>query len=300
MKVASIFFSGGQHGLGHHYRSLALVNELEAQDNFVWRLSNTMFSPRQKYFQIRDGVDYDLLHNLHQLKPDWVIIDYPGEPDEYYFKLCRQFDAKILLLNGKGKEYEQKADISIVQGYYPGEHKYSGSDWIILRKDVLDKWTDNKRTNDWFVFGGSSDQMGLLNAFHIAMPNSSAFLVGAKGHVPQGQMPSMNDNHMPCLVDDGAIHPFMGMSKNACVAFGMTAWECAYLDMPVYAFSLSDEHLLWAKGAEDAGLIKVWPEKGLPKIEKISSFLNEKFEITGKKPDGMATKRIIELMEKEL
>jgi len=298
MNIVLVFFSGKKHGLGHHYRSIALANELIARDHFTWYLSNEMF-PRQRYFQIRDGLESDYYHALHQLRPDWVIIDLPDEPDEYYFEYAKQFNSKVLLLNGCGKEYEQHAEISIVQGYYPGKHKYSGSDWIVLRKDILSKWVGNIKTNDWFVFGGSADQMGLLNAFHLAMPGKSAFMCGAEGHVPPGQMPSMSDNHMPCLIKDEAIYPFMGMSRKACVSFGMSAWELVYLGIPVYAFSLTDKHLKWAQGAEKAGLIKAYPEVGLPEIEKISSFLQEPFEIEGHKPDGMATKRIVELMEKK-
>jgi len=289
MNVGILYFGLDEFGLGHHYRCVQLAEKLEEDGHTVYMFSNFQFR-RKLYFQLRPHNEYDLYHVLYQCDLDWLVIDTPYYPDDFVFKHKDQLDFRILYLNSD-KDYPQ-IDVNIIQGCLSGTH--SGPQWVIVRKSLSD-YQATVKTGLTFVFGGSEDSMDLLSNFTKYAKNEQAILVGGK--VPE----KVTENHIFTIPnDDASFLGIMSSSSKAVIQFGMTAWELVYYGVPTYAFSPTTNHLRWAQAMENEGLIKAYPDTGIPSSNQIMEFINEPFEInedSRSKLDTYAVDRIVELME---
>jgi spore coat polysaccharide biosynthesis predicted glycosyltransferase SpsG len=213
---------------------------------------------------------------------DWLVIDLPDEAPGWLYDHCQDRGIKTCILNGVGHQVGDRATLRIVQGL--GEGQYSGVDYIILRDSVFQAKKARNPIVEWFVFGGAADKMGLTQKF----PNWQRMVFTISDEDWQAA-----DNH-----DNGFLLA-ASQCKKACVAMGMTVLELAsWGDIPVYVFSVSETHLKFAKGLEEAGYAKVYPKVGLPDNQKeFLGFLSEPFKITGKPIDGRACERILGLMK---
>ncbi len=295
MKVAILVYKNKDVGYGHWYRSMALADELEDNGHDVYILGNVMFSDLSRhYFQVRMGEIDDLYHALHLLKPDWLVIDLQSDPEQYVYDLCAEFGTKTLLLNGVGRERESKADLAITQGY--GKGKYSGAEYVILRREIFEMRDSIPRGKNWFVFGGGTDRIGLASAFSDCMGSSFANII-ITDFSKQNYKPKNQSNHLIYKSSGNEILPLMAMSGKACVAMGMTAWELSVFKIPIYAFSISEGHLRFAKAMEERGLLKAYPEVGVPGKKEFLRFMRSEFQSTGNPPDEMGAWRVVKLME---
>jgi len=289
MNVGILYFADEQHGLGHHYRCITLANALEDAQHTVYYFSNLQYRHKM-YFQLRSDNKHDLFHILHQCKLDWLIIDTPDLPNKYVYRFRNEFNFQILYLNAN-QDYDNH-DLDIIQGCLSG--KYSGVEYIILRP-MLDECKADTKNNSWFVFGGSADKTRLLESFDTAV-DENAFLLGTEFSDPLLEI--KGDKHMQIVPnDDTAFLALMSSCKRACISFGTIAWELVYYRIPTYAFSPTKEHLRWAQAMEKEGLIKAYPDVGLPDKYKIQEFLNEPFEIAENGLDLEGASRIVKLME---
>ena len=289
MNIGVMYFANEKYGLGHHYRCLELAKELEKSGHIVYILSNLQF-PRRLYFQLRPHKKHDFYHIVDQCNLDWLVVDTPDTPDGFIYAYSLQFKYKILYLNAN-RDWPLP-DINIIQGCLIG--KYSGPEYVILRSDLYEYQTDTK-SDSWFVFGGSADKMELLKYFTKTV-DDRAFLVGTEfANLPEK---IDNEKHMLASVaDDTAFLALMASCKKACISFGMVAWELVYFGIPVYAFSPTKDHLKWAQAMEKEGLIKAYPDVGLPDEYRVIEFLAEPFEIAENSLDLKGAARIVKLME---
>ena len=289
MNVGIMYFADKNYGLGHHYRCIELAKELEKSGHDVYLFSNLQFR-RKLFFQLRSHNKHDFYHIVHQCNLDWLVVDTPYVPNQFIHEYSKEFGYKILYLNSDMDL--ALIDINIIQGCLVG--KYSGPKYVILRSD-LDEYKTGLNNENWFVFGGSADQMRLLESFSKTI-DENAFLAGTE----LAELPEKitNDKHMLMSAgDDAAFLALMSTCGKACISFGMTAWELVYFGIPTYAFSPTKEHLRWAQAMEKEGLIKAYPDVGIPENHRIREFLNEDFEIAENTLDLKGANRIVRLME---
>ena len=288
VNIVIVFFSDkDKYGMGHYYRSLELVDELERNGNYVTILGNNQHR-RRVYFQIRDGNHDDFYHAIFQIRPDIIIFDVPSIAD-YYYEIANDYNAITTDINA-GSTINSHTDINIVQGYADVNTPYKGEKYVILRK-VLGEMKDVPSHDKWLVYNGSSD-MPLIQTFNEAI-DQEAFLLTSN---PEYQ----TEKHAVIITtDDTAALPFIASSGKACVAFGMIVWELIYFHTSVYAFSLTEKHLEFATEMDKRGLIKAYPEVGVPKADDLRAFLEIPFTPTETSLDLEGAARIARLLEDE-
>lgn len=292
MNIGITYFAGNGYGLGHHYRCIALAEEFEKHNHTVYIFSN--FQYRHKlYFQLRPHEQFDIYHILDQCNLDWLIIDTPYKPDEYIFNYRNQYGFKILYLNAD-KDYDN-IDLNVIQGCLPGAH--SGPQWVILRPSI-DECRNTQKHGSYVVFGGSEDKMDLMLNVTQAI-DDPAILVGT----PLSGLPKqefIRPNHFATIVkDDPTFLNLISSSHKAIMAMGMSVWEAVYYGIGVYVFSPTEDHLRWAQAMEKEGLIKAYPDVGIPDGHQIKEFVSDPFEIAENQLDLKAVERIVGLVENE-
>lgn len=296
MKIMILVYAKPEVGLGHWYRSAALAKAGKDHDHLVWLTGNRM-AHGFNYYQVREDNPDDLYHVLDQVKPDVLVMDLQDKVPAYVYQVIRDVrqEIKTVVLNGVGRAEEDKADLVIIQGYSNTKfgNTYAGPEYVILRPEIF-KIPAGARPLSWFVWGGARDKMNLLRGFQDALPGENAILVASE---MMSDLPSMTDNHQVYIPEGDAIIPLMGVSKQACIAMGMIAWELTVFDIPIYAFSWSDQHLMFAKEMEANGLLLAWDGVGLPETDQMRAFLSERFSPNGRKPDDQGTHRVIALIE---
>jgi hypothetical protein len=161
---------------------------------------------------------------------------------------------------------------------------------VILRQNVFDLKAQRQDQRElgiepiieWFVFGGASDNMNLIQKF----PNWPRFSFS----VSEKEW-NKSSNY------DNSFLQMATMCKRACVQMGMVAFEAATIGISSYIFSPTHEHLKFALELDRRGLIVAWQDVGIPNKTDMIDFLNTPFEIIGATPDGKACKRIEELLD---
>lgn len=296
MKIVFLVYAKPETGLGHWYRTIELAKRAEERGHYVTIVGNRMARPFT-FFQVRENEEYDLYHVLHQIDPDWLVVDLQDSVPDYIYNITK---TRLAVLNGVGYDKEDEADLTIIQGFSDKnrENILSGEKYVVLRKELFEaKQHIDKKAKDWFVWGGTKDKMGILTAFPLIMPESKASLVISKMFPIELKTISNPAIHTPVFVDDSSIIPLMTISNRACVAMGMIAWELAALEIPAYVFSVSNGHLGFANKMQENGLLLAYPEIGLPEENKVVEFLSTPFEITGNPPDEKGADRILAAME---
>jgi len=296
MKIAILVYANQEVGFGHWYRSIALANHAKQKEHLVWLIGNKM-ARGYDYFQTREDFPDDLYHILHQVKPDVLVMDLQNKVPEHIYDIIDGTNTKTVVLNGVGyRNEDERADATIVQGYPDAPptqaNTFYGPEYVILRQSIFNmKWTP---LTSWFVWGGARNKLDILDRFHKSMKDESAMIIATNF---AKNVPEPNTNHQVYIPEDEGIFPLMSISKRACIAMGMVAWELAVLGVPIYAFSWSEGHLRFAKTMQENGLLLAWDGIGLPPNEKIVGFLSRDFIPTGKRPDSKGVDRVLSIME---
>ena len=301
MKIVFVVYAKPEVGLGHWFRTLALADVANEAGHQVWLCGNRMARGIHNYYQIRENEPDDLYFVIEQIKPDCLVLDLQDKVPGYVYNIPRK-NMKIVVLNGVGREEEDQADLTIIQGFSDTQYSktFSGVEYIILRPELF-KYPKIENPKSWFVFGGAADKMQLLAEFQHTMWDIQANLWTTSFSPLNGVV--NNDAHSLYRTDgynivNGTMFAIMCLSKAACISMGMTAWELVAMGIPTYVFSWSEGHLAFAKQMEKNGLIKVWDGIGLPGFDLFRNFLLEnQFEITGDKPDEFGAQRVLKLME---
>lgn len=298
-KIVVVVYADEEVGFGHWYRIQALVRTLEEREHLVWVVGNVM-AHGHNYYQIRPGERNDLYHVFDIVRPDIIVADLQTRVPDYLYELSMQFGTKVVVLNGVGYDWEQDADLAIIQGFsdIKADNTLSGPEYVILR-DEIHKFANMglmREPGSWLVWGGAADRLGLLNKFAELFSERPARLMASK-YVTDGITPG-SQIQLVYTTDSGEeFIPIMATSEKAFVAMGMICWELATLGIPAYVFSRSEGHLGFAKKMDEQGLIKAWRAVGLPNDNEIAEFLYTPFEVNGILPDREATTRIAQAME---
>lgn len=291
MKIAFIFFT--DDGLGHCYRSSALRKEATRvgyKSIAITDWHETL--DRIHVSDIGDTIDSRIITWLNGYKPDWLVVDLPIPIPEWLTIYARNNRIWTVALNGVGHDKPDMADIIWVQ---------DDPLRVIIRPEIFEIPDRPLFENSWFVWGGARDPMNLRYRFESAMPHDPAMLTRTcmslgEHCVEAGRKRPVNDCHYRVFTNGIDIFHYMSICERACVSMGMICWELAAMGKPVYAFSKTSEHLRFAQNMENLGLIKAYPEVGIPDNSEIQRFLRTPFTPTGKKPDGNAAYRLLNLM----
>jgi hypothetical protein len=292
MNIQFVVFSNQQTGQGHYFRCEALAKAALDAGHKIMLIGDKRFSfLRQKDFRPWSYGFFKAWNEREHLigaDSDWLVVDLP-------FNLSSRSKTKTCILNGIGYSLEYSHDLSVIQGLIDEpmpENVVSGTKYVILRPEIenIKEYTGIK--SKWFVWGGSEDTMGLLPEFPY-WTNASLYHSAER----YGKQYYEHREKNPLL-----LLKAMSAHTCACVAMGMAVWELIYLGIPTWVFSATETHLKFAKALHNKGLINAWDGVGLPSQNKIKDFLSQPFEIdcSQEKPDLLAAKRILILLEEQL
>lgn len=273
-RILLYFQSGDEFGLGHRYRCLEIINTAINMGINIIGVSNDKSATRQQFklnanvtYKLRAGWFKAFLNRMKVKENDIIIFDLPVEPKEFMIDLTKERGMKLANLNATYDSDTPWADFNWYQ---------DSPDTIILRKEVFST-RHNPIKNKWFVFGGSYDNMDMLNKFESAIQRDPAILIGTE--FTKEPKLKFTNCHTFVECEGSTIFQHMASCEKACVAMGMTAWELAAIGVKPYIFSPTEKHLYYAKRMESLGLGLAYPEIGVPEGEQLRKFFVQQFEI---------------------
>ena len=289
-----IFFQADKdNGYGHKYRSLEVARVAREMGFNVNCMSNDKTATNWKF---AINVHKNAMHLrqyawkmwLNKLKPDWIIFDLENYPKDYMLEYSKNNNIKMANLNGPG--WASANEDNVDQSWADLVWVQDSPEKVILRKDILNI-RYNPIPNNWFVFGGSADPLGLLEKFEDAIERDPALLIGTNLRDP---MTPKHRDHRYIECDGQTIWQHMALADRACIHMGISAFELATIGVKQYIFSRSAGHLHYAKLIESYGLGLAYPEIGLPDGKNIREFLQQKMVLNPKnKPDGLGVERFL-------
>jgi len=269
LRIAIFYLVGKEHGYGHKVRCEALAEHLIDAGHKVNIISNSDSLTKdigQRVFRV-DGQLHNVKFSIREMVKDIdiVIVD-TAEVIPELNEFIKSLGLKLVLLNGIGHELESEyADLVWIQ---------DSPSTVILRKSVLELPVDHLALDHWMVFGGASDEMGLLRVFD-AVCDEDADLLFTK-LTPLSKIDFIPaENHRLVCVDDDDILDYMSGASRACVHMGMTAWEMAHLGVQAYVISKGKSHLRFANNLMELGLCMSY--NGDIHDERFVEFLNSRY-----------------------
>ena len=274
-----------QVGQGHQVRCEELASVAMERGH---RCATIYSPPGEPAHEVRERME------AAGFRPDWLLVDLPGELPDAAFELAEGYGAMVCNLDGQGEGDDERPALTIVQSAAVekvSDRVRGGPGWVVLRRRLFTYLRHNlDPRHKWFVYGGSGDQMGLVPMFLEACSGWPAYVAG---DIDQVEVAGIDLIKPPGSI----IFSYIASCRQACVQMGMTAWECAALGLPAKVFSPTEGHLRHALAMASGGLVAAWPEVGLPPPDEFRAFLEEPFAMTGKPPDGRGAERVLELME---
>lgn len=276
-------------GLGHFTRCLALADHAWRRGHILSFVGDT--NPRQGYIshypaQPNDGDAF--MKAAKSFQPDWTIVDLPGDLPSY----VGDVRGKLCVIDGLGHSGNIKPDLIISQGF---EGEYCAPKYLILRQSLA-RYQGIPKDDRWLVYGGASDEPGLLPAFSRVMGDKLAnLLITEYNHFIFERV----KGHIIVKGTGDASLGWVAGSERAAVHLGVMVWELLFFGgIPIYIFSKSERHLETALEFNKQGLAKAWEYTGLPSDDKLREFLLTPFEPSGDAGiDLKGARRVLELME---
>ncbi len=287
MRILFNVNSNKQSGLGHITRCLALADQAWRRGHILSFIGDT--NPRQGYIshypaQPNDGDAF--IRATKSFQPDWTVVDLPGDLPPY----IGDVRGKLCVIDGLGHSGNIKPDLIISQGF---EGEYCAPKYLILRQ-ALERYKGIPRGDRWLVYGGASDELGLLPTFSRVMTSQPANLLVTE--YSSSVIEKVKGHTIVSGNGDASLGWIAGADR-ACIHLGVMAWELAYFGIPRYIFSRTERHLVTALEMMARGYSLSWPEINLPKDDILQTFLSQGLNPTGEKPDLEGARRVLELME---
>jgi hypothetical protein len=272
-----------EHGWGHKMRCQAVIEEAQRIGHEVRVISNEHATT---YHMTNLADKYVLYAALANYEPDWLVVDLPTIP-RWIIDMTRVLRVSFATLNGVGHAMEALADVVWVQ---------DTPERAILRQSIRDlHWLGGYK---WYVWGGAADKLNLLNYFGKHMKHAPAWLVRTNLMTNFPKLDTWSPGQAEIVGTGNNALWYLARAGQVCSATGMSMWEAAFLNIPQYLVSLTDEHLHWAQNMADLGLAKVWRKIGLPEPDAFKTWLQEPFKLTGQRPDGLGAQRFIEELQR--
>ena len=295
MRILLNVNSNKQSGLGHFTRCLALAVQAWQRGHILAFVGDT--NPRQGYISHYPANPFDKAQDVpgdgdaftkaaKSFQPDWTIVDLPGDLPPY----VGDVRGKICVIDGLGHCGNIKPDLIISQGL---EGEYCAPKYLILRQ-ALSRYKNSPKGDRWLVYGGASDEIGLLSAFSLAMTDQLANLLATKF---SDTLIQKDKSHTVVRGEGDAGLGWVAEANRACIHMGMIAWELVWYKVPTWIVSRTDRHLKTALEFEQQGYAKAWGKIGLPKDNELREWLGKPNELKGESFDLDGAKRVLELME---
>ncbi len=300
MKLLFYVFANKYTGLGHWFRSMRLVDEAVSRGHTCYVVTDKKQSSEKINYHLHSVSMYNFVgwrQVFYTIKPDWAVFDLSIEPPQDIYEL----PTRTCSIDGIGHK-KNGFGVVINQSL---EGTYCAPDYLILKRDLVEaaKQYDITSAQNWFVFGGAADRMGLCDRFMRMNPNGNNILFpyfdvmnlerNYRAKQDRTKYRGLFDN-----ISTKAIQLMLNSNK-ACIAMGMTAWELAYLKMPTYAFSLTERHLASAKLMGDAGYLTYYSITGLPTNDKnFMEFISNPMVFRGKPIEDVGATNTIKLLER--
>ncbi len=292
MKILFYVFANALTGWGHWHRSIALLNEARRQGMTVALASNRPVDVHTGYYTVKYQNFPDFREAVAAFQPDWIIVDLPGQLPKWIadFNQCR-----ICTLNGVGYNQTTSVDLRVIQGVCHNlpedEQTVSGAEYVIIRPIIAElAQSEYEPVRKYAVWGGAADRLKLLQTTVSYLPHDMSFLLATRLITP----PVTPSTYKTIMVSGEEIFRYLTLSQKVISAMGMMAWEVACLGLPGYYFSLTPLHLKFAQGMEQCGLIKAWPETGLPSRSEFAAFVTTPFTVAAQnRPDGQGASRVL-------
>jgi spore coat polysaccharide biosynthesis predicted glycosyltransferase SpsG len=309
VKVLFHVFAGPvPFGLGHHVRCSALAQEgLSRGWTILWHGNR---EPITGVTWLRTGLNrvrsQKRFEQILEHKPDWVVIDLPFDAPKTFFTYTQAKWIRTLAI-----DRDVDADLVISQGLNKLRDGYGAPDYLLLRPEVAQVKAELPRigkSDCWFVWGGSLDDMGLLQRFtdahryrdggkhtYAVMP-----VIDGMTPVPQNRDP----DHWAVKMDDPlTLYRRMAQCDRAVTVFGMTAWELLAFGVKTWVLprreQMGDAKLMYRRG-----LVQLRRNSGVPRqSETLRKFLESPKQWSPPLDglvDGLGCKRVAELMESKL
>ncbi len=261
MKIGFRVDAGENVGLGHIVRSLALAQELKSRGAHCWFRGNhlaQMFATRASFPVISD--------NEHALmRADAWIVDMQGGCSPSIAQRFRWSCEKLVILNGVGYSPDDPArflaDLVFYQGCserprqldwarFEGQW-YEGAEWIILRPE-FGEYRRHRPSGDLahlprvLISGGGMNKGSVANKILDALSGCNYQMRVISGKRDDGLHKLLRQKGVELMEQPLNVAEAMDWADVAVIAYGMTAFECLCLGLPVVALSLTEGH---AEGA---------------------------------------------------
>lgn len=300
MRLLFYVFCSPQTGFGHFYRSMALAQVASDRGHTVYIASDTRPSNNVIWLSVKYDFPPSLEYALDFVKPDWLIVDLPDTLPAWIEDMAT---CKICVLNGIGYDQANNVALRVIQGVGDLElpkgvdlsNTVMGVDYVIIRPEI-ERFKKCTKNNKIFVWAGGNDVTGLLPRYEqVCSDWVSTLIVSNITPVPG----ATGQNHTVIKPQSSLdIFKWLASSKRAVVNMGMIVWEALFLGIKVHCFNASKLHLTFSQAMDRQGLLKSYPAVGLPDNEQMRKFLEQDFEIKGKRPDLKGGERVIKEMER--
>lgn len=278
MKVLTRYsVMGDTAGLGHRSRAIAIMEEAYRRGHKVHAMTNDLCLP--SYVLLSTSGDP---HGF-----TWVIVDTPDAPRSALINEAHKAGCKVAYI---GNTCTAAVDLLWAQ---------NNQQQVILRYDVMASRRSLSDNNRWMVYGGSGDPLGLSQFADDCLPGSNAIIKSSankiiirKDHTES--IYSMSDP-VAMRLSRVAMLNSLTCCKAALIHMGVTAWELAYLGVPVYIVSSSAQHLRLAQKMDCLGLARAWPVIGLPRPQELIIWIRQTWHPKATyRPDGLGVSRLLD------
>lgn len=280
--IVMYFFTGEDFGMGHWYRSKLLAGQLVSRGNSVAIAGNR--DPHiegVKFYRVQFDNEDDFMDVVTKESPSVVVSDIPNTTPKFLFGEC----FRLVSIDGVG--CPANGGLTISQGI-DGNHKHEAPEHLII-DDKFFSLLHEKKSYDWFVFGGYYDKMNLASVFMSAGKKDRSCVV--------------SDKRWRCVRHDIYSQPvdtsaLMKMSNRAVVAMGMTVWELLAAGIKPHVFSFTQRHLDTALLMDSRGWVNAYKGVGIPDKDEFDAFLESGSSVLSKAVvDGAGTDKVMRLIE---
>lgn len=254
---------GRNAGLGHVIRCIALAKELSLRGAHCWFRANDM----AQVLAVREGFPVVGVRQGTPLAANVWIIDLPRGCPPREAQAFRPRCEKLVVLNGVGYSTDDPSrflsDLVVYQGCsnrpyelnwegFHGEWR-EGASWVILRREFPERHRPARKIQGRprvILSGGGENIGGLLDTIAGEVAGHG-FELRAITKRDCNLRDKLDKLDIESIERPRNVAEVMAWADVAVISYGMTAFECLCLGIPVVALSLREDHQIGAALVEE-------------------------------------------------
>lgn len=190
---------------------------------------------------VAETVDIDspqIVDRVLSTAPSVVVIDSYSISREAIASL-EASGARVVLIDDNGEHSGFPSSVivnpnphgrTIDYGPVAGQRVFTGAEWILIRPDVLEAFSDRSSpATGWVIAIGGTDPGGLVEQVRRILPANESVVVAP---TPVGPLPPSE------------LSGALAWARGAVIAAGSTAWEALFLGTPMVAVVTADNQEL--------------------------------------------------------